>query len=105
MQIYPHYWPEVTEACWGDAVNAACILEETQGPECILYIHPGLLLTLNLLQKNRTRVPKVFCGNTYSVHSSKLPSVVYEYQEQNSTLMLAVMRRALAVISVLQCSY
>lgn len=37
---------------------------------------------LNLLQV--TRVTKVFCRNTYA-HPSKLPSVVYEYHEQNLT--------------------
>lgn len=78
-------------ACRGDAVaelelNEACILEKTHGSECISDIHTGLLLTLNLLQISRTRVPKVLRRNTYSFHSSKLPSVVYEYQEQNSTL-------------------
>lgn len=58
---------EVTEACWGDAMNGACILEETHGPECMLYIHTGLLLTLNLLQISRTRVPEVFCKDTLSI--------------------------------------
>lgn len=103
-------WLDVTQACLGDAVaelelNGACSLEKTHGPECISYIHTGLLLTLNLLQISRTRVLKAFCRNSYSFHSSKLPSVVYECHEQNSTLMLAVRRRALAVVSVLKCSY
>lgn len=39
---------------------------------------------LNLLQV--TRVSKVFRRNTYA-HPSKLPSVVYEYHEQNLTFL------------------
>lgn len=70
MQIYPHYWLEGTEECGGDAVNGACILEKTHGPECISYIHTSLWLRLNLLQISRTRVPEVPCRSTFSIPAS-----------------------------------